>query len=152
MRKRFQALLFFAAAFIALAVHAAEPALLARHVPGRNLDEVTESLKQAIVAHNYTFVRQQAIDSRLVPLEWEAKSVRVVYFCNFAKMDAALSLDVRTTQAMPCRVTLLEREGGVEMIAVNPAWVSETWGSPEVQQFCLALKDDYLAIIEEASL
>jgi hypothetical protein len=152
MRTRLQALLFLASAFTALLVHAAEPALLTRQVPGRTLDEVTESLKQAVVAHNYTFVRQQAIDSRLVPVEWEAKSVRVVYFCNFAKMDAALSLDVRTTQVMPCRVTLIENKEGVEMIAVNPAWLSEAWNAPAVHGYCLGLKDDYLAILEETSL
>jgi len=152
MRTRFHALCFFAAAFVALAVQAAEPAMLTRQVPGRNLDEVTESLKQAIVAHNYTFVRQQAIDSRLVPPAWEARSVRIVYFCNFAKMDAALSLDVRSTQLMPCRVTLVEHKDGVELIAINPAWVSESWDNPAVQGFCVALKADYLAILEEASL
>jgi hypothetical protein len=67
-------------------------------------------------------------------------------------MDAALSLDVRTTQVMPCRLTLIENKEGVEMIAVNPAWVSEAWNAPGVHSYCLALKDDYLAIIEEASL
>ena len=137
--------------FVGLA-QAAEPALLTRFVPGRSLEEVTATLKQAITSHNFTFVREQAIDSRLVPVDWEAKSVRIVYFCNFNMMDAALRRDLRTAQIMPCRVTLIEGRQGVEMLAVNPAWVSEQWHAPDLQPHCLRLKQDYLAILEEAAL
>jgi len=137
--------------FIGLA-QAAELALLTRFVPGRSLDEVTATLKQAITSHNFTFVREQAIDSRLVPVDWEAKSVRIVYFCNFNMMDAALRRDLRTAQIMPCRVTLIEGRQGIEMVAVNPAWVSEQWNAPDLQPHCLRLKQDYLAILEEAAL
>ncbi len=137
--------------FIGLA-QAAEPALLTRFVPDRSLDEVSDTLKQAITSHNFTFVREQAIDSRLVPVDWEAKSVRIVYFCNFNMMDAALQRDLRTAQIMPCRVTLIEGRQGVEMVAVNPAWVSEQWNAPGLQPHCLQLKRDYLAILEEAAL
>jgi hypothetical protein len=143
------ALLFTVVACVA---QAAEPALLTQFVPGRNLDETTEVLKQAIVAHNYTFVRQQAIDSRLVPPDWEAKSVRIVYFCNFDTMDAALRRDPRTTQIMPCRITLIEGDKGVDLVAVNPAWISEQWDAPGLQPGCLQMKQDYLAILEEAAL
>lgn len=144
-------LLLLSFCFAAL-VHAAEPPLLNVHVPGKSLDEVTATLKQAITAHNYTFVREQAIDSRLVPTDWEAKSVRIVYFCNFAKMDAALRRDVRTTQVMPCRVTLIEGAKGVDLVAINPAWVSEQWDAADLQPHCVRLKQDYQAILEEAAL
>ncbi len=130
---------------------AAEPALLTQFVEGRNLDQATETLKQAIGARNYTFVRQQAIDSRLVPVEWEAKSVRIVYFCNFDLMDAALRRSSVTTQIMPCRITLIEGDKGVDMVAVNPAWISEQWNAPELHSGCQQLKQDYLAILEEAA-
>jgi cytochrome c oxidase cbb3-type subunit 3 len=142
-------LLFSALARIA---EAAEPALLTQILPGRSLEQATEVLKQSILAHNYTFVRQQAIDSRLVPVEWEAKSVRIVYFCNFDMMDAALRRNNLTTQIMPCRITLIEGDKGVALVAVNPAWISEQWNAPDLQPGCLQLKADYLAILEEAAL
>lgn len=151
MRALLKALPVLLLFFIDLA-QAAEPALLTRFVAGRSLDEVTATLKQAIAAHNFTFVREQAIDSRLVPVDWEAESVRIVYFCNFNMMDAALRRDPRTAQIMPCRVTLIEGRQGIEMVAVNPAWVSEQWHAPDLQPHCLRLKQDYLAILEEAAL
>jgi len=131
---------------------AAEPALLTQFVEGRNLDQATAALKQAIGARNFTFVRQQAIDSRLVPVDWEAKSVRIVYFCNFDLMDAALRRSTLTTQIMPCRITLIEADKGVNLIAVNPAWISEQWNAPDLHSGCQQLKQDYLAILEEAAL
>jgi hypothetical protein len=148
----FKILLLLVFSLISCAAHAAEPALLTQFVAGRSLDEATEVLKQAIGAHNYTFVRQQAIDSRLVPLEWEAKSVRIVYFCNFDTMDAALRRDSRTARIMPCRITLIEGDKGVDLVAVNPAWISEQWNAPDLQPGCVQLKQDYLAILEEAAL
>ncbi len=147
-----KALLLLTISVLAGGAQAAEPALLTQFVSGRNLDQATETLKQAIGAHNYSFVRQQAIDSRLVPVDWEAKSVRIVYFCNFDKMDAALRRSNLTTQIMPCRITLIEREKGVDLVAVNPAWISEQWREPDLQSGCQQLKHDYLAILEEAAL
>jgi cytochrome c oxidase cbb3-type subunit III len=152
MRVLLKALPVLLVLFIIGLAQAAEPALLTRLVPDRSLDEVSDTLKQAITSHNFTFVREQAIDSRLVPVDWEAKSVRIVYFCNFNMMDAALQRDLRTAQIMPCRVTLIEGKQGIELVAVNPAWVSEQWNAPDLQPHCLRLKQDYLAILEEAAL
>lgn len=131
---------------------AAEPALLSQFVEGRNIEQTTEVLKQAIASHNYVFVRQQSIDSRLVPQEWEAKSVRIIYFCNFSLMNNALSRSNLTTQIMPCRITLIEGEKGTNLVAVNPAWVSEQWNAPELHSGCQHLKQDYLTILEETAI
>ncbi len=127
-----------------------EPMILTATAPGRGMEAAVAALNQAIVNHNYTFVRQQAIDSRLVPYAQEVRSVRLVYFCNFAKMDKALRLDPRATQMLPCRVTLVETPSGVDLIAVNPAWVSQNM--PGLHAECQELKRDYLAILEEAAL
>lgn len=132
--------------------HAAEPTLLTQFVADRNIEQTTEVLKQSIASHNYVFVRQQAIDSRLVPVEWEAKSVRIIYFCNFDLMNKALSRSNLTTQIMPCRVTLIEGEKGTNLVVVNPAWISEQWNAPDLHSGCQHLKQDYLAILEEAAI
>ncbi|MBI5329383.1 MAG: DUF302 domain-containing protein [Betaproteobacteria bacterium] len=129
---------------------AAEPMLLTASAQGKTMDQAVAALNRAIVNNNYTFVRQQAIDSRLVPYAQEVRSVRLVYFCNFAKMDRALRLDPRASQMLPCRVTLVETPTGVDLIAVNPAWASQNL--PGLHEPCRELKQDYLAILEEATL
>jgi uncharacterized protein (DUF302 family) len=128
----------------------AEPMILTTTASGIGMEAAVAALTQAIVNHNYTFVRQQAMDSRLVPYAQEVRSVRLVYFCNFTKMDRALHLDPRATQVLPCRVTLVETPTGVDLIAVNPAWVTQNM--PGLHAECQEMKRDYLAILEEAAL
>lgn len=150
MKRR--AFLILVLAWLSLSARAdvPEPMLLSATAQGKNMEQALAALTQAIVNHNFTFVRQQAIDARLVPYAEEVRSVRLVYFCNFAKMDRVLRLDPRATQLMPCRVTLVETPTGVDLIAVNPAWVSQS--VPGLHGECQELKRDYLAILEEAAL
>jgi cytochrome c oxidase cbb3-type subunit III len=143
---------FFLIGFSALVQAQPEPALLTKKLPGKTMEQVVQVLKGAIANHNYTFVREQSIDSRLVPADWEAKSVYIVYFCNFAKMHQALAIDVRAAQFLPCRVTLIESKDGIDMTVVNPAWVSESLGNPLLHIDCLQLKADYLSIMDEVAL
>ena len=132
--------------------HAEEPALLTVSAPNKGMEEVTQDLLQSIGAHNYSFVRQQSIDNRLVPQAWEATQTRIVYFCNFAQMNRALSLDARASEFLPCRVTLFQTRNGIEMVAINPAWVSERLNNPALHSDCVKLKQDYLDIMSEAAL
>jgi uncharacterized protein (DUF302 family) len=141
-----------AVASAAEAVALLEPMILTATATGRSMDATVAALNQAIVNHNYTFVRQQAMDSRLVPYAQEVRAVRLVYFCNFAKMDKALRIDPRATQMLPCRVTLVETPTGVDLIVVNPAWISLSMDNPLLHAECLELKRDYQAILEEATL
>jgi cytochrome c oxidase cbb3-type subunit 3 len=129
-----------------------EEPLLNVFLAGKNIDQATESLVQAISSNNFSFVRQQAIDSRLVPPGWEAKSVRIVYFCNFELMSRALALDTRTAEFLPCRITLIETAKGVDLMAVNPAWVSRRLGNYRLHEACVKMKQDYLNLMQEAAL
>lgn len=134
------------------AAYAQEPALLTVSAPGKSMERATRDLIQSIGTHNYSFVRQQAIDSRLVPQDWEAGNVRIIYFCNFAQMSRALALDARAAEFLPCRVTLIQTRDGIEMIAINPAWVSERLNNPLLHPDCVKLKQDYLDIMKEAAI
>jgi uncharacterized protein (DUF302 family) len=141
--------------FIPVSVQAQEqeePPMLNALLKGGTIEQATESVIRAINSHNYSFVRQQAIDSRLVPQAWEAKSVRIIYFCNFDTMSKALALDTRASAFIPCRITLIETREGVELMAVNPAWVSLRMGNYRLHEYCLKLKVDYEAIMNEATL
>jgi uncharacterized protein (DUF302 family) len=129
-----------------------EEALLNVLLEGKNIDQAAESLIQTINNNNYTFVRQQAIDSRLVPANWEAKSVRIIYFCNFDLMSRALALDTRTSEFLPCRITLIETAKGVDLMAVNPVWQSNRLGNYRLHEYCVKMKKDYLTIMNEAAL
>lgn len=129
-----------------------EKPLLKVFLSGKNIEQASDLLIQSIGNHNYTFVRQQSIDSRLVPAGLESRSVRIIYFCNFDLMSHALALDTRTAEFLPCRITLLETDKGVALMAVNPVWVSNRLGNYRLHEHCEKMKQDYLAIMKEAAL
>ena len=129
-----------------------ENPLLEVYLSGKNIEQASEQLIQAIGNHNYTFVRQQSIDSRLVPTGLETRSIRIIYFCNFDLMSRALALDTRTAEFLPCRFTLLETGKGVVLMAVNPVWVSNRLGNHRLSEYCEKVKQDYLSIMKEAAL
>jgi len=129
-----------------------EEPLLNVFLSGKNIEQASELLVQAIGNHNYTFVRQQSIDSRLVPVGLETRFVHIIYFCNFDLMSRALALDTRTAEFLPCRITLLETGKGVALMAVNPVWVSNRLGNHRLHEYCEKVKQDYLEIMKEAAL
>lgn len=145
--------------FLYLNLVAAAPAAVAEEEPllgvfleGRSVEQAAESLIQIINSNNFSFIRQQAIDSGLAPPGQEARSVRIVYFCNFNLMSQALAIDTRTAEFLPCRITLLQTEKGVKLMAVNPAWVSSRLGNFRLHEYCEKMKQDYLTIMNEVAL
>jgi cytochrome c oxidase cbb3-type subunit 3 len=151
---RWLVLLFFCiGALSALPAVADEEApLLSVFLKGQDIEQATESLIQAINSNNFSFVRLQAIDNSLTPADLGAKSVRIIYFCNFDLMSRALTIDTRTSEFLPCRITLIETAQGVELMAVNPAWVSNRLGNYRLHEFCVKMKQDYQAILNEVAL
>jgi cytochrome c oxidase cbb3-type subunit 3 len=146
-------LCFWFGLFLAMPAAAQEEEpLLNVFLSGKTIEQASDLLIQAIGSNNYTYVRQQSIDSRLVPAGRETRSVRIIYFCNFDLMSQALAIDTRTAEFLPCRITLLQTDKGVEMMAVNPAWVSNRLGNFRLHDHCLQMKKDYLAIMKEAAL
>jgi hypothetical protein len=144
--------LFWVGVSGALAADESEPMILTSTAHGREIDEVVAALNRAVVGHNFGFLRQQAMDAKLVPYAQEVRSVRLYYFCNYARMSHALKLDPRATQMLPYRVTLVETPTGVDLIAVNPAWLTQGMGNPALHGESERLKQDYLAILDEAAL
>ncbi|KAF0101808.1 MAG: cytochrome c [bacterium] len=149
---RFLRGLALAAGLTAGTAAAAEPPILTVTTEGRDINQTLAALHRAAAGHNYSYVRQQAIDSRLVPYGQEVRSVRLFYFCNMEKMDRALRLDPRSAQWIPYRITLVETATGVDLMAVNPAWVALGIGNPALWPEAEALKRDFLSILDEVTL
>lgn len=130
---------------------ASEPMILTATAQGRDMKEVILALNDAVAGRNFGFLRLQAIDSRLVPYGQEVRSVILFYFCNYAGMSRLLGLDPRAAQLLPYRVTLVETPAGVDLMAVNPAWLMQSVDLVELRKEGESLKQSYLAILEEAS-
>lgn len=111
-----------------------------------------ENLKRAAVSNNYVFIREQTLSFGLVPENQEDPKQRVVYFCNFNQMNEAIITDPRVGLFLPCRVTVVEENGKVRMMAINPKRLSAIFNNSELNAMCDEMARHYLTIMEEAAL
>ena len=53
---------------------------------------------------------------------------------------------------LPCRITIVEHNGKVQVMSVNPEVLSKLFNNSELNQLCGQMKTNYTTIIEEAVL
>lgn len=117
-----------------------------------SLEATLENLKRAIKGKNFRVIREQTLENGLFAPTQERGDSRVVYFCNFQLINDALLIDPRVGLYMPCRVTVVERDGVVRLMAVNPRYMSRFFNNRDMDEACTRLYDNYVEILEEAVL
>ena len=53
---------------------------------------------------------------------------------------------------LPCRVTVVETDQGVQVMSINPQNLSRLFNNNELDEACQKMHDLYAEIIEEATL
>jgi len=117
-----------------------------------DLKTTVENIKSAAVAENFRIIRVQDLEEGLVKKGTEAGREVVIYFCNFQTLNEVLGIDPRVGLFLPCRVTVVEREGKVQVMTINPRYLSAMYNNNELDKFCDQMHSIYTNIIEEATL
>lgn len=128
-----------------------EPAMLVMESP-YSFEETVESVKRAAVGRNFRLIRDQNLEDGLFPAEQQNPRQLMVYFCNFNFLNDALALDPRVGLFLPCRVTVIEREGKVQVMSINPKRLGHLFNNAELDRACDEMYNLYEAILEEATL
>lgn len=129
-----------------------EPAILVAD-SSYSYDETITRVKAAAVGMNFRLIRDQALDSGLVPEGKESKRQMMVYFCNFQFLYDALAIDPRVGLFLPCRVTVIETtDGQVKVMSINPKRLSQIFNNNELDQACEEMYRLYESILDEATL
>lgn len=127
-----------------------EPLLLV-YESSRNFKETIESVKQAVVAANFRFIREQPLLDKLAEKNGQTHQ-HILYFCNFNMLNQALQVDPRVGLFLPCRVTVLQEGDKIKVMAVNPKALSPLFNNDELDELCQKMHDLYASILEEATL
>ena len=128
-----------------------ESAILTMDSP-YDLATTIENLKRAVGNNNFIFIREQNLDAGLVPEDSEDPHQHIIYFCNFSLLNQALANDPRVGLFLPCRITVAEDHGKVKLMAVNPKRLSRMFNDSNLNDLCQQMTQQYLAIMEEATL
>ena len=111
-----------------------------------------DNLKKAVESNNYVFIREQPLAYGMVPEGQEDPRQHIIYFCNFNQMNDAITTDPRVGLFLPCRITVVEQDGKVVMMAVNPKRLSAIFNNSELNTMCDEMAKRYMTIMEEAAL
>lgn len=130
---------------------AAEPAMLMMESP-YSLEETVEAVKRAAVGKNFRLIRDQLLEDGLFAPEEQNSKQMIVYFCNFKFLYDAMALDPRVGLFLPCRVTVVEQEGKVLVMTINPKRLSHVFNNAELERACEEMYRVYSEILEEATL
>lgn len=117
-----------------------------------DLKTTIENVRKAVGSNNFVLIREQALNAGLVAEDKEDPKQHIIYFCNFGMLNQALATDPRVGLFLPCRITVVEREGKVRMLAVNPKRLSRIFNNAELNEMCDQITKMYTAIMEEATL
>lgn len=117
-----------------------------------DMEETLDNLKQAITDQNFTLIRTDHIDHGFVEEEKENKQYVVLHFCNFGFLFQALAIDPRVGMFLPCRVTIVENEGKVQLMTINPMRLSRLFNNNELDEACKEMTNIYNTILEDSVL
>ncbi|HEY9099302.1 MAG TPA: c-type cytochrome [Thiobacillus sp.] len=117
-----------------------------------DLQTTVENVKRAVNSNNFFHGRVQTLEYGMSKPEAENPNQVIVYFCNISQLNQALSMDPRVGLFLPCRITIVEHKGKVQVMSLNPAALSGLFNNVEVDQLCKTLKENYITILEEATL
>ncbi|HEC30289.1 MAG TPA: c-type cytochrome [Gammaproteobacteria bacterium] len=117
-----------------------------------NMEDTLIAVKRAIRGSNFKLIRIQKFEKGFVKEGQEDAKKVIVYFCNFNMLDRALKIDPRVGLFLPCRITLLEQNGKVQMTSINPSAMSKKFDNDELNKLCAQMTRMYKDILEEASL
>lgn len=117
-----------------------------------DFETTIDNIKQAAVGNNFIIIREQPLEQGLVEKGKEDSKQHIIYFCNFNFLNKALAIDPRIGLFLPCRVTVVEKQGKVFVYAINPRRLSRLFNNFELNKLCHEMHDTYISIIEDATL
>jgi cytochrome c oxidase cbb3-type subunit 3 len=134
------------------AVVKAVPAPVIEVESSYTLEETVENLKQSIAGENFLLIRTDFLEFGLVEEGKENPNEVILHFCNFNFLFKALAVDPRVGLFLPCRVTVVERDGKVMVSTINPLYLSGMFNNAELTEYCTEMHEVYLNLIEDATL
>ena len=117
-----------------------------------SLEETVENLKQSIAGENFMLIRTDYLEFGLVDEGKESRQEVILHFCNFNFLFKALTVDPRVGLFLPCRVTVVERDGKVMVSTINPMYLSNMFNNAELDEYCVEMRQVYQSLIEDATL
>lgn len=109
------------------------------------------NLKKAISGRNYRIIGLQKVEQGYVEKGNESSDL-MIYFCNFNLVNVAIKVDRRIGQFLPCRISIVERDGKVYLMAMNPKAIGRLLHNSKLKKICNRVSNMYQEIMDEVTI
>jgi len=116
-----------------------------------SFDRTIENIRRAVVDNKFKLTQLQTEDKASADEASDEKSKSMVYFCNYDLINEALAIDPRIGMFLPCRITVIESNGVVQAMSINPRRLSQLFNNDQLDQACQQMHDTYSRILREAT-
>lgn len=111
-----------------------------------------ENLKESIHGKNYRIFPDRFIEQGLFKDSEVNKKQVTIRVCNFKRLYQLLNVEPRLGVILPCRITVIEQQGQVKIIAPNINLAAKIFNNDQLGVVFEELNEDLEEIIEEAIL
>lgn len=118
-----------------------------------DFETTVKNVKAALTGANFRIFPDRLLEQGLID-EFSVNHRQVgVRFCNFNVLYGMLKIEPRLGVVLPCRITILEREGGeVILVVPNLRVISRWFNNDELVGLWDRMEETFTNIIDEATL
>ncbi len=98
----------------------------------KNFDEAVVSVLKAIEQKGWTIFQIYDIKERLAAKGFEQKPLKIIEICSGKHANLFLNKNKLISLCMPCKINVLEEDGKIRIIGMNPTIISQFF--PEVSK------------------
>jgi len=117
------------------------------------IDEVVAKIQEAAAANKFGVLGIHDLKEKM-----NAKGIdfgpecRILEVCNPGKAKAVLEADMSISNALPCRISVFERDGKITVSMIRPSHLLGLFNRPELQPVAQEVEDAMLRIIDAACI
>lgn len=116
------------------------------------VQEVETRLHLAVADHAFSILGMFDLQDKMVSKGIEfPRACRVYEVCNPAKAKAVLDQDMRVSTALPCRISLYEDQGRLQLAAILPTRLIGLFEADGAEQTAIEVEVIIKAIIDDAA-
>ncbi len=117
-----------------------------------DFEETLENLQNAVTGANFRTFPQRFLEQGLTDEFSHNQRQVTVRFCNFKKLYKLINTEPRLGIVLPCRITVIEKEGKVLLIAPNMLLLSALFNNDELREQAQLMDEMVQEILDEATL
>jgi uncharacterized protein (DUF302 family) len=98
----------------------------------KSFDEAVVSVLKSVEQKGWSIFQIYDIKERLAAKGFEQKPLKIIEICSGKHANLFLNKNKLTSLCMPCKINVLEEDGKVKIIGINPIIISQFF--PEVSK------------------